>query len=52
LGILFEKRVSARKFATTKVDVFHESVDDEVLDRLAKADHPTVETVEKAPGGK
>ncbi|KAG5665479.1 hypothetical protein KAF25_009604 [Fusarium avenaceum] len=52
LGILFEQRVSARKFATTKVDVFHESVDDEVLDRLAKADHPTVETVEKAPGSK
>ncbi|KAM0347353.1 hypothetical protein ACHAPU_004873 [Fusarium lateritium] len=47
LGVLFEKRVSARKFATTKVDVFHESVDDGVLDRLAKADHPTVETIEK-----
>ncbi|KAM0245850.1 hypothetical protein ACHAP5_005170 [Fusarium lateritium] len=52
LGILFEKRISARKFATTKVDVFHESVDDQVLDRLAKADQPTVETVEKAPGSK
>ncbi|KAL4725766.1 hypothetical protein ACLX1H_007919 [Fusarium chlamydosporum] len=50
LGVLFEKGVSARKFATTKVDVFHESVDEHVLDELNKADHATVETVEKAPG--
>ncbi|KAJ4123038.1 hypothetical protein NW768_010030 [Fusarium equiseti] len=52
LGVLFEKGVSARKFATTKVDVFHESVDEHVLDELNKADHATVETVEKAPSGK
>ncbi|RBR25253.1 uncharacterized protein FIESC28_01988 [Fusarium coffeatum] len=52
LGVLFEKGVSARKFATTKVDVFHESVDQHILDELNKADHATVETVEKAPGGK
>jgi SP family general alpha glucoside:H+ symporter-like MFS transporter len=48
LGVLFEKGISARKFATTKVDVFHESVDEHVLDELNKADHATVETVEKA----
>ncbi|KAK2933610.1 Sugar/inositol transporter [Fusarium oxysporum f. sp. vasinfectum] len=52
LGVLFEKGVSARKFATTKVDVFHESVDDHVLDQLSKADQATVETVEQAPAHK
>ncbi|KAM0302211.1 hypothetical protein ACHAPM_004202 [Fusarium culmorum] len=50
LGVLFEKGVSARKFATTKVDVFHESVDEHVLDELNKVDTATVETVEKAGG--
>ncbi|KAM0421990.1 hypothetical protein ACHAPD_000433 [Fusarium lateritium] len=50
LGVLFEKGISARKFATTKVDVFHESVDEHVLDELNKTDQATVETVEKAGG--
>ncbi|CAF3576995.1 unnamed protein product [Fusarium graminearum] len=50
LGVLFEKGISARKFATTKVDVFHESVDEHVLDELNKVDTATVETVEKAGG--
>ncbi|KAM0234723.1 hypothetical protein ACHAPO_006087 [Fusarium lateritium] len=50
LGVLFEKGISARKFATTKVDVFHESVDENVLDELNKTDQATVETVEKAGG--
>ncbi|KAL2120050.1 hypothetical protein VTJ04DRAFT_7011 [Mycothermus thermophilus] len=31
LDLLFEKGVSARKFATTKVDVFEHDVDDELL---------------------
>ncbi|KAH9886134.1 general substrate transporter [Xylariomycetidae sp. FL2044] len=34
LSVLFEQRVSARKFATTEVDVFHESVDDKVLNQF------------------
>ncbi|KJZ72018.1 hypothetical protein HIM_08579 [Hirsutella minnesotensis 3608] len=32
LDVLFEKRVSARKFTTTDVDVFHEAVESEVLE--------------------
>lgn len=43
LGVLFEKGVSARKFATTKVDVFHESVSDQVLDQYNKAEEVRVE---------
>ncbi|EQK98556.1 maltose permease [Ophiocordyceps sinensis CO18] len=31
LDVLFEKRVSARKFATTDVDVFHETVEEKVM---------------------
>jgi SP family general alpha glucoside:H+ symporter-like MFS transporter len=31
LDLLFEKGVSARKFATTKVDVFEHDVDGELL---------------------
>jgi SP family general alpha glucoside:H+ symporter-like MFS transporter len=30
---LFEKKVSARKFASTKVDVFHESIDEKVMNQ-------------------
>ncbi|KAM5343788.1 hypothetical protein ACJ41O_012325 [Fusarium nematophilum] len=52
LGVLFEKGVSARKFATTKVDVFHESVDDHVLDQYNKVEEVRVETLEQAPGSK
>lgn len=31
LDVLFETRVSARKFATTDVDVFHETVEEKVM---------------------
>ena len=33
LDLLFEKGVSARKFATTSVDAFAETVDDDLLDK-------------------
>lgn len=33
LDLLFERGVSARKFASTHVDVFDEAVDDNVLNR-------------------
>jgi SP family general alpha glucoside:H+ symporter-like MFS transporter len=31
--VLFEKQISARNFASTKVDVFHESLDEKVLNQ-------------------
>lgn len=31
LDVLFERGISARKFATTEVDVFHETVEDKIL---------------------
>ncbi|KAK0755952.1 hypothetical protein N5P37_011505 [Trichoderma harzianum] len=31
LDVLFEKKISARNFASTKVDVFHESIDEKVM---------------------
>ncbi|KAK0716205.1 maltose permease MAL61 [Lasiosphaeris hirsuta] len=36
LDLLFERGVSARKFATAKVDVFEEKVDDSVLENYEK----------------
>ena len=33
LDVLFEKRVSARNFSTTQVDVFHETVEDKVMNQ-------------------
>jgi MFS transporter, SP family, general alpha glucoside:H+ symporter len=33
LDLLFEKRISARKFASTEVDVFAESLEDDVLQK-------------------
>lgn len=33
LDVLFEKRISARKFATTEVDVFHETVEEKVMNQ-------------------
>jgi MFS transporter, SP family, general alpha glucoside:H+ symporter len=43
LDLLFERKVSARKFAKTEVDVFDETVDDSVVskykDGLAGAQH-------------
>ncbi|EGR45879.1 maltose permease [Trichoderma reesei QM6a] len=31
LDVLFEKKIPARKFSSTKVDVFHESIDEKVM---------------------
>ncbi|RFU80639.1 sugar porter sp family mfs transporter [Trichoderma arundinaceum] len=33
LDVLFEKKISARNFASTKVDVFHESIDEKVMNQ-------------------
>ncbi len=33
LDVLFEKGVSARKFASTEVDVFHEVVEEKVMNQ-------------------
>ncbi|KAK5997360.1 General alpha-glucoside permease [Cladobotryum mycophilum] len=33
LDVLFEKGISARKFATTEVDVFHETVEEKVMNQ-------------------
>lgn len=41
--MLFEKRVSARRFDETEVDVFHESVEEKVMDQYE-------ETVEQRTG--
>lgn len=32
MDVLFERRVSARKFASTSVDVFHENVDEKIME--------------------
>ena len=37
LDLLFERGVSARKFATTEVDVFDETVDDSVISNYKDA---------------
>lgn len=44
LDVLFEKRISARKFASTEVDVFHEVVEEKVMDQYEKAE----ERIERA----
>ncbi len=33
---MFEQGVSARKFATTKVDVFEQNVDDELIEQYQR----------------
>ena len=33
LDLLFERGVSARKFATTKIDVFGEDIDGDIFDK-------------------
>ncbi|PTB36684.1 uncharacterized protein TrAFT101_007438 [Trichoderma asperellum] len=33
IDVLFERKVSARNFASTKVDVFHESIDEKVMNQ-------------------
>ena len=42
--MLFEKGVSARKFASTEVDVFHETVEEKVM-------HQYEDLVETTPRG-
>jgi SP family general alpha glucoside:H+ symporter-like MFS transporter len=37
LDVLFERKISARKFADTEVDVFHEHVEDSVMNKFNKA---------------
>lgn len=44
LDVLFEKKIGARKFASTEVDVFHESVEDKVMNQF--------EEIRFAPGEK
>jgi len=53
LDLLFERKVSARNFAKTEVDVFDETVDDSVLNKtlrskhgIAEAEHAEVSEVE------
>jgi MFS transporter, SP family, general alpha glucoside:H+ symporter len=36
LDVLFEKHVSARNFASTKVDVFHETVDEKIMNHYVE----------------
>ena len=43
LDVLFEKRISARKFASTEVDVFHEIVEDKVMNQYEKIEDPRSE---------
>ena len=33
LDLLFERRISARKFASTDIDAFAETVDDDLMDK-------------------
>ncbi|KAH6997085.1 general substrate transporter [Ilyonectria destructans] len=47
LDVLFERRISARKFAETEVNVFHESVEEKVMDEYEKVG---VTTLEKTQG--
>ena len=46
--MLFEKRISARKFASTEVDVFHEVVEEKVMDKYEKAEERIERADEKA----
>ncbi|KAJ4142481.1 hypothetical protein NW754_009923 [Fusarium falciforme] len=49
LDVLFERGISARKFATTEVDVFHETVEENVMNRYEElADSPSDRADEKA----
>jgi MFS transporter, SP family, general alpha glucoside:H+ symporter len=45
LDVLFERRVNARKFAKTEVDVFHEVVEEKVMDQFEKVVHTNDERV-------
>jgi SP family general alpha glucoside:H+ symporter-like MFS transporter len=43
LDLLFEKGVSARKFATTQVDVFDQDIDGEFMSKYHQQTQPTKE---------
>jgi SP family general alpha glucoside:H+ symporter-like MFS transporter len=45
LDVLFERRINARKFAQTEVDVFHEVVEEKVMDQFEKVVHANDERV-------
>lgn len=47
LDVLFERRIPARKFAETEVNVFHEAVEEKVMDDYEKVG---VTTLEKSRG--
>lgn len=49
LDVLFERGISARKFASTEVDVFHETVEENVMNRYEElADTPSDKVHDKA----
>ncbi|KAG5752245.1 hypothetical protein H9Q70_005106 [Fusarium xylarioides] len=49
LDVLFERGISARKFASTEVDVFHETVEENVMNRYEElADTPSEKVHDKA----
>ncbi|KAM0349474.1 hypothetical protein ACHAPZ_007833 [Fusarium culmorum] len=49
LDVLFERGISARKFASTEVDVFHETVEENVMNRYEElADAPSEKVHNKA----
>lgn len=41
LDVLFERKISARKFSSTEVDVFHEHVEESVINRFNDVKHET-----------
>lgn len=45
IDVLFERKVSARNFASTKVDVFHESIDEKVMNQYDGILESHIETV-------
>jgi SP family general alpha glucoside:H+ symporter-like MFS transporter len=50
MDLLFERKVSARKFATTHVDVFEEHVDSGLMDQYEhQIEKSNVSHLEKAP---
>lgn len=49
LDVLFERGISARKFASTEVDVFHETVEENVMNRYEElVDAPSEKVHDKA----
>ncbi|CAG9951086.1 unnamed protein product [Clonostachys rosea f. rosea IK726] len=48
LDLLFEKHISARKFASTEIDVFHEAVDESTMERYEKTTEARLESVSRA----